>query len=467
MIAWYLKQVTMPDDQMSFPFSRVAKAQTEMKHPLGRYLYFIHGYWGMDTEFDNMLSDFHTRGLFDTDYDEDNVRFFDYWEYYGATTQSEKDAVHWLYSVSNFASNFYNELLSIPTGSQVNIIGHSLGGIIAREMLRLHRTDLDNAGISVGKVITLGAPNLGTLLADPLNNWAFIISLIGGLLSNGHLWPSPVFWSMTPLSGLILTLNSNPMSYSSGIEWYTISGYDALPSIALWFIHSDNSDPIVGVGRAHLSFAEKAYFDVSHNVLINDPEGATYGNVSTWITEGPDTDGDELTDDSETYFHGTNPYDSDSDNDDLSDYEEVLTHHTDPNDWDTDGDYISDGNEILWGYDPLNINSPVPATQLISSVDVVGTMVEVLVNHFSAMDYVRFYVKYKPKFGSWTGYYYKGTDYSPNTGEKYRATWIHPSGYTRMMVKIQAFDSSGNWLGTDYETVAISSGGGGGDPPPE
>ncbi|MFX1484571.1 MAG: esterase/lipase family protein [Promethearchaeota archaeon] len=473
MIGWYLNQIILPDNEMDFPFDRMAKAQTDMQHPLGRYLYFVHGYWGTDDSFSLLRDYLRDFEFFKTDYDENNVKYFDYFAYYGATNESEKNNVHWQYSISDFANNFYNELLGLPAGSQVNIIGHSLGGIITREMLRLHRTDLDAAEISIGKAITLGTPHQGTKLADPLNNWANILSLIGGYLFTGHLWPSPVFWSVTPLSLFMLTLNWDPMSYSSDIEWYTISGYDAIPSALMFVLHGDISDPIVATGRAHLSFAEQGYFNVGHNTLVYDTEGTTYETVSNWITEGLDSDGDGLTDDSEIYFHGTDPNDPDSDNDNLSDYDEVTREEgpTNPNYWDSDGDGIGDGYEVEMEYDPLNPSSPVPASLLISSVTVVDSTrtVNVYVNHYSAMEYVKFYVQYKTKTGSWTYPYFMGIDDSPTTGGDYHKTWTHPTGYIQMKVMVAAYDSNDHWLGSDNHICSISygsGGGGGGDPPP-
>ncbi|MDF1539886.1 MAG: hypothetical protein P1Q69_13390, partial [Candidatus Thorarchaeota archaeon] len=52
-----------------------------------------------------------------------------------------------------------------------------------------------------------------------------------------------------------------------------------------------------------------------------------------------------------------------------------------------------------------------PASSLISSVSYNSftRYTQVYVNHFTNMDYVKFYVKYLTKYSS-TGYYYKGTD---------------------------------------------------------
>ena len=440
IVGWHIQQAVTEQSTLEFPFDRVAQAQKRMQYPMGRYLYFVHGYYGFDYEFDKMFNNFTSRGLFLYDYDFDNVKRFDYFEHYDATEIPEMDFVHQTQSITDFANNFYGELFNIPANSQVNIIAHSMGGIIVREMLRLYRTQFDNRGINFGKVITLGTPHDGTLLADPQNPWSSLYAYIGGLLFAGEYWPSPVFHSMAPDSSLLTALNANPSEYSSGTDWYTISGYDAILSAVLYGIHNDFSDPIVAKGRAHLSFATDTHdFDVSHNVLIDDDSKTTFDKVYGWITSGVDSDGDGISDDAETYFHGT-----------------------DPNDSNTDNDAISDGNEILWGYDPLDGSDPIPASSLVSSVSYTSSTmnVRVYVNHFTNMDYVKFYVKYYIS-GSWTGYYYKGTDYTPSSG-KYYDSWTHPSGYTKMTIKVKAYDSYGHYLGCDYYTLSISSGGGGG-----
>ncbi len=463
IVGWYLTQLTASGREAVFPFDRVALAQESMLHPLGRYLYFIHGYWGSNGQFDHMRDSMIRQGVFDYEYDIHNVRYFDYFSSYGATTETTMNVVHWARCISDFANNLFTELLRLPAGSQVNIIAHSMGGLIVREMLRLHRTQLDIAGIHIGKVITLGTPNDGTYLANPLNNWAYILTFIAGLVFSGNLWPSPVLWSMTPGWPLVSTLNSDPMSYSSGIQWCTVSGCDTFLSYPLWFIHGDWSDPIVTVGRAHLDFAQKAYFNVNHNLLIDDPSGTTYNYVANWITAGPDSDSDNLTDDAEIYYYHTNPRNNDTDQDGLSDFAEIVTYHTDPLNPNTDGDGLTDWYEVRHGYDPLNINNPVPATLLISSVTLVGSKVSVCVNNYSPMGRVDFYMRYKTTYGSWSTYSYKGTDYTPDSGGKYSALWTYPSGYNQLEVEVMAYDSSGQWLGTDYQQCAI----GGGGPPPE
>ena len=71
------------------------------------------------------------------------------------------------------------------------------------------------------------------------------------------------------------------------------------------------------------------------------------------------------------------------------------------------------------------------------------------------MDYVKFYVKYKTKFGSWTSYSYMGSDSTPTTSGDYYDTWTHPTYYTRMMVMVKAYDSDGH--GWDQITTPLAS----------
>ncbi|MHA1961875.1 MAG: esterase/lipase family protein [Candidatus Thorarchaeota archaeon] len=441
IVGWYIQQTITKQSESVFPFDRVARAQKSMQHPLERYLYFVNGYWGDDDQFDAMVTYLDTEtDTFDLEYDVDNIRYFNYFDYYGAVTEALKIIVHNYFSISAYANNFYTHLHSLPPGTQVNIIAHSMGGLIVREMLRLHRTDLNDDEIDIGKVITLGTPNDGTWLADPTNVWSVIASLIGGYLPPApHLWPSMVFWSMTPETSLIDALNSNPQSYSYDIDWYTVSGYYFGLSELMYYIHGDISDPIVARGRAHLSFAtDTEDFSIGHNELIKNE--SILDSVSEWIMEGVDTDGDGLTDDAEIYYYYTNP-----------------------NNGNTDGDAVGDKNEILWGYDPLDSNDPIPQTSLISSVSYTSSTryVRVYVNHYPDMNYVKFYVKYKSKYG-WTGYYYMGTDYTPSSG-KYYDSWTHPTGYFKMIIKVNAFDPYDHYIGTaEHPEMTI---GDGGEPP--
>jgi len=343
-----------------------------------------------------------------------------------------------------------------------------MGGLITRQMLMTERPTLESHGMEIARVITLGTPHQGTHIATPGLGILFV--RIMNLFYN-QPWITDVFAQMAPAHDFITTLNADPMSYSSGIEWYTFSAisYSGWADIML-LVHLDANDVPVASGRAHLSFATQTIIpDCEHNQLIDDIQQRTYADISTWLAGGIDSDNDGLLDVEERRVYSTDINDSDSDNDGISDGDEVHIYGTNPNYWNTDGDVISDGNEVAWGYDPLNANSPIPASSLISSVSVITSSrtVKVYVNHYPAMDYVKFYVKYKTKFGSWTSYSYMGSDYTPTTNGDYYDTWTHPTVYTRMMVMVKAYDSYGHWLGSDYHTSGINpGGGGGGDPPP-
>ncbi len=490
LTAWHVRQSVDPGSQKTLPLGRVIDAQRSMLHPLKRYVYFVHGYFGNSSDFEDMSDFLDVRGYLGA---YTAVRYFSYFSAYGATTDSERNAVHWEHTISDFAINFANELLSLPAGSQVNIISHSLGGVIVREMLRLKRADLEIHGINFGQIVTMGTPNAGTWLADPTNIWADILALIP-LLPYGDLWPSPVFWSLCPGSSFMNTLNEDPPGYSIGIRFTTAAALDALGWVLIGFHDGDPySDPIVTENSVHSIYAycawnQTTFPDMFHTNLVNDEfDGQrTYNHVGEWLNYGDDSDGDGLLDDAESYFYGTNPnlydtdsdglsdsaelktyntdpLDSDSDNDGLSDGAEVNAYGTNPLNWNTDGDSIGDGNEVSWGYNPLDATDPIPASSLIYRAwESAGTTGYVRVNHYTAMDYVKVYVKYKSSSGYWTSYIHVGTDYTPSYYGDYYVSWTLIQGYVQMKVQVKAYDSSNHYLGSDYQYVTLSGGGGGG-----
>jgi hypothetical protein len=176
-------------------------------------------------------------------------------------------------------------------------------------------------------------------------------------------------------------------------------------------------------------------------------------------------DQDGLSDGAEILTYGTNACDSDSDNDGLSDGSEINTYGTDPLDAYSDGDILNDGTEVLWGYNPLNSNDPIPATNLIYNAWQTSSKIGyVRANHYTAMDYVKVYVRYKTSSGYWTSYSYVGIDYDPNNYGDYYVTWGFLSVYVQMQVKVKAYDSANHYLGSDVAYVTIP-GGGGGDVP--
>lgn len=452
----------------AFDLQEAAVAQSRMYYPLERYLYFVHGYFGSNADFANMYDSLIDDGVL-TSFS--GIRYFDYLDAYGLELPDDVflvDALHQITTISDYASNFADELCSLPSGTHVSVVAHSMGGLITREMLALYRTDIVAAGIWIDDIITIGAPNGGTWFANPIHPVALLMQILGGVVNFAQFWPSTVFYSMNPVSQLIQDLNADPYSYSYGIEWHTCAGYDPVLSALAFTIHFDLSDPLVAVNKAHLYHLgvehSVTYSGIDHSALLsNTGSQGTHADVYNWLCLDPDFDGDGLTDLAELNVWGTSIFESDTDDDGLSDYEEIVTYGTDPNNPNSDGDAINDGTEIAWGYDPLDNSDPIQASALIQSFSVTSNKyVSVTATNFGVIDYVRFYVQYKRYDGTWTSYQLITTDYTP----VYTASWTISSGYAALRIKVQAYNSGNVYLGLDTAFQQISGGGGGGDPVP-
>lgn len=99
------------------------------------------------------------------------------------------------------------------------------------------------------------------------------------------------------------------------------------------------------------------YEEIDRPVPVIDPSFFPQDTAPTPVSpsapvQGPDSDGDGLTDLQEEQL-GTDPNNPDTDGDGLTDYEEVVLYGTDPLNPDTDGDGFSDGEEVRAGYNPL------------------------------------------------------------------------------------------------------------------
>ena len=436
-----------------------------MLHPLESVLYFVHGYHGNTSQWNNMYDYLLAEGEFGN---YDSIKRFDYADYWmNENPEWDIDDVHTYCTITDLAMGFVFDIMdsNFAPGTQIDIVSHSMGGLITRELLRVYRSDLQYYhDVDFGRVITLGTPHEGTNLAEGSIPSVLLLILMSMW---GPNWDSLLLNTMAPGSSFLTTLNANPSDYSNDIMWTTIAGLDLVGDILTNF-HGGPNDKIVAYWSAHLSFADRytmQYLD--HEGLLIDPSNSQPDRPFDIVAEalGPeiDSDNDGLSDIEEKYVYGTDPNDSDSDNDGLSDFDEIKVYSTNPNHSNSDGDAISDGNEVAWGYNPTDGNDPIPAPSLVSSVSYTSSTrnVRVYVNHFTNMDKVKFYVKYYNSYG-WTSYSYMGTDYTPTTGGDYYDSWTHPSGYTKMTIYVKAYDSSGHYLGSDYYTCGISSGGGGG-----
>ncbi|MHA1882732.1 MAG: esterase/lipase family protein [Candidatus Thorarchaeota archaeon] len=481
---WHISEVLDSQIEISIPLDRIVDAQMNMVYPLGSYVYFVHGYLGDNDEFSDMITTLTEDWNLNTNYD--GYEYFDYLADY-----ADSDEAHEA-SIEEFAENFKDFLISNhPAGTQIDIVAHSMGGLITRQMLMEEGNTLESNGIEVKRVVTLATPHQGTLLAQPglASIYVFFVDAIFG-----SSWASDVFAQMAPSTDFMTTLNDDPESYSDGIDWLTVSAIDYIGGLIVYPVHLDISDGIVGNTSAHLSFAQQEMvFSCDHKTLVEDTDqGRSYAWVGNWLDGGIDSDGDGLLDVEEVYVYGTDPNDSDSDNDALNDGDEVLEYGTDPNDsdtdddslsdgyeinhgvyeldptyWSTDGDILSDGQEIAWGYHPCDADDPIPAANLIYlSKNINGITGYVRANHYAAIDYVKVYVMYKTSSGYWTSYAYVGQDSTPYYSGDYYVSWSIPQGYVQMKVKVNSYDSSNHYLGSDIAYVTLPVSGGGGDPPP-
>lgn len=78
------------------------------------------------------------------------------------------------------------------------------------------------------------------------------------------------------------------------------------------------------------------------------------------VTSDSDADSDGLTTGDELTIYLTDPNNPDTDADGLNDGAEVLTYFTSPLSSDTDGDTFDDSFEVAAGYNPLNMDDPIP-----------------------------------------------------------------------------------------------------------
>lgn len=511
--AWKVMETISPNNPVNIAHEAIIEAQVEMTHPLGTYVYFVHGYAGDNSGFDDMRSNLLDLGQLYDGYD-----FFSYLEEYPSMSMFDIHNIEG--GISTYAENFKNALILHPPGTQIDVVAHSLGGIITREMVRLYRSDLESEGIEIGRVITLGTPHYGTEVTD----YEFLPIVVSALVSirSGTFWFTDVFRSLNPQSTFMSILNNNPASYSSGIEWYGIGGIDTYWGSLLMGagVHSYVNDIMTTtVGSVPPLYTDYQILTADHNKLVWDEvDGLSYPYVENWLAGGIDSDGDGIIDAEELHVTGTDPlnpdpdndnlldpdelewgtdpYDSDTDNDGildgyeispnpyvtnplqpdsdfdtLSDYDEIFIHGSNPLTCYTDGDILSDPQEVAWGYDPDNTNDPINAQELTYSAwQVNGVTGYVRANHYTAMDYVKVYVKYKNSYGQWTAYFYVGTDSSPYYYGDYYISWSLLQGYVQMCVNVQAFNSGNLFLGSDHQYVTLPGSGGGkpgGDPVPE
>lgn len=85
-------------------------------------------------------------------------------------------------------------VVSARAGGRIHIVGHSMGGLVARHLLQMYQPP------NFGRLVTLGTPHRGSRLADVLQDWFIYEKLFGpagdDLVTNQRLnwvgpWPPP------------------------------------------------------------------------------------------------------------------------------------------------------------------------------------------------------------------------------------------------------------------------------------
>ncbi len=135
--------------------------------------------------------------------------------------------------IAHFATQLaarIDAILAATGATQVLLVAHSMGGLVAREYLRRH------GGARVRRLITLGTPHHGSLHA-----WM----MTGAALSN-----------MRPRSDFLTRLNT------------TVDHTDGVPVVSLWSWHDSMVTPQTS---ARLDWADNIVIaGVAHNALLNN-----------------------------------------------------------------------------------------------------------------------------------------------------------------------------------------------------
>ena len=180
-------------------------------------IYFVHGYGANNSQFYDMINFFNDTEIFHR-YTISSPLFFDYFKKYREMDITEKE-IHGLDGgITTYASDFYNQLVKEHSnGAQIDIVAHSLGGLIIRELLRNYRYELEMNGIRFNRIVTLGTPHLGSILAQhPLKETLMMFL--------GSEWDTPIIESVKPNSSFVTHLNTRPLDYMSEINWLFIAG---------------------------------------------------------------------------------------------------------------------------------------------------------------------------------------------------------------------------------------------------
>ncbi len=71
------------------------------------------------------------------------------------------------FDIVTVARDIADGLLALPTEGEITVIGHSLGGIVARQVVYRHYDELRRAGKRIAEVVTLASPHRGGAVSIP------------------------------------------------------------------------------------------------------------------------------------------------------------------------------------------------------------------------------------------------------------------------------------------------------------
>ncbi len=280
--------------------------QVDSNNQSNAHVYFVHGYNGKNSQFNDLILYLLGNNLLDRYV---SYQYFDYFER-GQSEGLSTYEIHEKYNISDYAYDFCMKLANKHhSEAQIDIVAHSLGGLITREMLRLYREQLENQGINISRIITLGTPHTGIQFANvPL------LEVIDAFL--GDRWYSTILNSIDPSSSFLQTLNAAPSNYSEGIEWYTIAGVCNHPiAILTQGLLGGLHDGLIEYRSASAEYRFSNIFSslsiqvdlplfthtkvilngVGHDQLINDPHHQiSYPYLDDWLQGEKDYDEDNL-----------------------------------------------------------------------------------------------------------------------------------------------------------------------------
>ncbi|MFX0212072.1 MAG: esterase/lipase family protein [Candidatus Hodarchaeota archaeon] len=258
---------------------------------IASHVYFVHGFNGNDYQFQDLINYLNSTNFFERN-PTVNVTplYFNFYEKYYNLHMTKKEIHNIKGGISTYARDFYEQLRgSHNSPTQIDIVAHSLGGLITREMLRIYRSELEKSGIQVLRVITLGTPHLGTeILNHPLTKqilWFF-----------GHDYGTLIERSISPGSTFLSRLNKNSSSYMENIEWFFIAGVSLHPLAVFVQEIVFNGVPCDGLVDCKSALALGLTFETinrkiihkDHGQLICDPQNQeSYKYINRWLSASP------------------------------------------------------------------------------------------------------------------------------------------------------------------------------------